>query len=54
MVSTDIAHAWQDRTKQPRERAEALVAAMPLEQHTVHVGTSSHDTPFQHRFTVAP
>jgi beta-glucosidase len=32
VVSTDIARAWEDTTKQPRDRAEALVAAMTLEQ----------------------
>jgi len=31
-VSNDVARPWKDRTKQPRERAEALVAAMTLDQ----------------------
>jgi beta-glucosidase len=31
-VSAAAARAWEDRTKQPRERAEALVAAMTVEQ----------------------
>jgi beta-glucosidase len=32
VVSKDVMRPWEDRTKQPRERAEALVAAMTLEQ----------------------
>ena len=31
-MSTDIARGWEDTTAQPLERAEALVAAMTLEQ----------------------
>ncbi|MFP5346765.1 MAG: glycosyl hydrolase, partial [Actinomycetes bacterium] len=31
-MSTDSTRPWQDSTKTPRERAEALVAAMTLEQ----------------------
>ncbi|MFC7279942.1 beta-glucosidase [Paractinoplanes rhizophilus] len=31
-MSKDVMRPWEDRTKQPRERAEALVAAMTLEQ----------------------
>jgi beta-glucosidase len=31
-VSADAARGWEDRTKQPRERAQALLAAMTVEQ----------------------
>jgi beta-glucosidase len=32
VVNNDVTRPWEDRTKQPRERAEALVAAMTLPQ----------------------
>jgi beta-glucosidase len=36
-MSKDALRAWEDKTKAPRERAQALVAAMSLDQKIAQV-----------------